>query len=732
MTTKQINDIHRKVSNLLDKYRLKEAFALIRQTAEESMAWEYGDRVSQLEESYRYMLQYLMQGVNDPDRDKVYNSLLCGAHATLDALVRHLLTRDSASLYFNTLRYIKVSKTSLRELIANRIRLSESNIIDRIESGDNNAPTDSGERLDRDIFNAIWVSLPLAEGDAELIRETILDETAPRDLAIVMLSATLLGLLEYFDENKIKLLLTVYENSDDMRLSSIALASLLIALFKYRDRELPASVTARLQTLASLPGWKQDLRIAFIEMIRARDTERINRTMQDEILPGMMKIQPEILTDIRDGRINPEDLASIEANPAWEDMLKKNGVADKIKEMSELQQDGSDVFMSTFSHLKSFPFFNDASNWFVPFTTQRAELTSGSHKELTPIAELIESLPFLCDSDKYSFVLSLNMVPQAQRDLMLSQFKMQKEQHFEAMGSMMYQTANEQRRTEINNFLQNIYRFFKLFNRSSEFYDPFNEGLNLLKVDTLREDLDDTETLRVVAEFYFKLGYWNDALDAFVRLDEMSIPEAAIFEKIGYCYQMLQQNDKAIEMYKQAEIFEPDNRWVLNQLAKACRAERNYSDAIGYYNRLLKLYPDNPPASLTLNLGYCHLQVDEPEDAAKMFYNYQFNNPDSTQADRPLAWALFLLGKYDKSLALYEKIIAHQPTSDDYLNAGHVAFALSNLKEAVNYYKLAISTGKKSLDEFFKILGEDKTHLHKAGISDSSIKLVMDALLYSI
>ena len=61
---------------------------------------------------------------------------------------------------------------------------------------------------------------------------------------------------------------------------------------------------------------------------------------------------------------------SDDLNPEWENWIDKSGITDKLREMGELQMEGADVYMSTFSQLKQFPFFRQMSHWFYPFDRQ--------------------------------------------------------------------------------------------------------------------------------------------------------------------------------------------------------------------------------------------------------------------------------------------------------------------------------------------------------------------------
>ena len=49
----------------------------------------------------------------------------------------------------------------------------------------------------------------------------------------------------------------------------------------------------------------------------------------------------------------------------WEEKLEDSDFADKIKEMQEMQKQGEDIYMPTFSLLKNYPFFNEFHHWFI-------------------------------------------------------------------------------------------------------------------------------------------------------------------------------------------------------------------------------------------------------------------------------------------------------------------------------------------------------------------------------
>jgi tetratricopeptide (TPR) repeat protein len=384
--------------------------------------------------------------------------------------------------------------------------------------------------------------------------------------------------------------------------------------------------------------------------------------------------------------------------------------------------------MSTFAKLKSFGFFNSISHWFLPYLSERSEVVDAGVPE--KLAALIGRLPFLCDNDKYSIALSMSSLPDAQRTMLMSQFENSGTEQFEAMMKSEATLPQNVRRDTVSQYLRNIYRFYNLFRRKGEFFNPFDKGVNLLKVKALENDFNDTEMLRVVAEFFFKLGFWNDALDAFTRLDKISDPEAVIFQKIGYCHHKLGNIDSAIEYYHQAELFEPNSAWLIGRLAAAYRTKEDFDEAANYYKKLCDMEQSN--IDYALLLGYVFTQGHKYAAAVQQFYKVEFLDERGTRALRPLAWTLFVSGDYDGAQRYYAKVMQNNPTAGDLLNMGHVALAQSKYNEAINFYRQSLEKNNNDVEQFFKLMHSDAPTLHDAGITDRTISLVTDAVLYSL
>lgn len=734
MSKNNILSQRNRIVNFIEQKRLREAFVELKHISDGAMAWEISDEIMRLEESYKLMLSYATQGADDPSRASLYDNIVSDMLLLLDRVVRQRLSQDEASLYYNAIRTERFSSSkTIASLIDEYLSLADKLSIYNIIVSDENSQQSQNsleekERLEREIFNRIWITFPLKSNEEELIKDIFQSKKFTQQFQELVVSALLMGMNEYYDPRRLNLLFAAYQ-SEIQEVSVKALVAILLSFYKYGCRISDAKLLNYFASIKELPTWSSDVKTAYLEFVRTRDTERISRKMQDELIPQMLKLRPDIYKKINDSTAMI-DMSSIEENPEWEEMLNKSGITDKIKELSQLQEEGSDVFMSTFSHLKTFPFFSDIANWFLPFSLEHSLVKRTLGTDISVIGDIIENAPFLCNSDKYSFLLSLGSIPQHQRQLMLSQFEQQREALGGAGMAMASMTMPNQRKNLLNKYLQDLYRFFKLFRRKGEFNDPFANSINLVNVSLLSDDLDDVDTLTLVAEFYFRRKYYQEALDVYLSISEKIPPTAQIFQKIGYCYHQQGDIKNALINYEHAELLNADSAWTLRRIAACHKSLNNPQKALSYYEREASMNADD--LAVTMNIGHCHLELENYKEAIKNYYKVEFLDEKSTRAWRPLAWCLLLSGDFDQSSGYYSKILNDNPTAEDYLNMGHLALAQSNISKAIESYKLSIDNKCTNVDWLIDSLKKDEKYLTKIGVDISLMPFIVDALLYSI
>lgn len=730
MTNKEIKEFRSTIDRLLVKGNIGDAFEELRNAARTINSWRIIDRIEKAEQSYGYMLRYMIDGIDDPSRDEVFRSLKSEIATIRDILTREFSLPETPTLYYNTLRSVSSHRdeTLLGLTEQQRASFREMSPFNAMSSG--TVPSDSdklrAEMNERDIFNRLWVSFPLNVDDMDICAEFIADQSLPVRTRALCVSAITLSLLEFFDERKLRMLADAY-TSDDTRISIRALTGLALVLDKYRNTTLSEDMRNRLSALKEQSGWKADIRQIFVELIRTNDTRRISAKLNEEIFPEIKRMGQsmadklsELQADIEN---RPDDL-----NPEWEDLLSDQRIRDNLKELGELQQEGADVFMTTFSSLKQFPFFNEVANWFLIFDPEHSVITSLGFGESSPIGTIIDTAPYICDSDKYSMALSLSMMPENQRTMMTSQLSQQNEDLDQLLAAAGSGSRPVDRNAEINSYVHSLYRFYHLFRRKGEFYNPFDHVVNPADIPAVSDDFNTQEALMSLGEFYFKTRLYNYARRIFTRLDGLSSPRADRYQKLGFCCEKLGDLDAAASYYEQADLLDGASQWNLRRLSSVYRRLGQYSSAIDAASRLEALQPDNAETAATL--ANLFILSGNYSEAISRLQKIEFNDPDNPRYLRPLAWALMMNRDFESAATYYDRIISSDPTATDLLNAGHLAWATRRIGEAINYYRL--SAERSTLEKTTEAIRSDASALERIGIDTSVMPLVIDALIYSM
>lgn len=738
MVNNEISQSRKRIETLILKHRLHDAFKELKNLCDSSMAWELSEELGRIEQSYRFMLKYAVDGVNDPHREEMYADLIANLYKLLDQIIRFRSIPDAFSLYYNTLRYNQkmLHATTIEQQIDLYAQKCDSasifNLI--IEQSGESAPDTAiirtqKEELERQIFNHIWIAMPLSASDIVAINSAMTSQLLPIHFKELILSAVIMGQLEFYDENRLRILLDTYTIADD-HISTRALIGIILSFALYPMRITGKKILSHIASVKEATSWSSDVKMAVMEFIRSYDTERVNRKMQDELIPEMLKLRPDINKKINDS-MSIIDMSSIEENPEWEELLQNSGLTDKLKELSELQEEGSDVFMSTFAQLKSYPFFSEISNWFLPFHLDHSVVVNSLGNNLTAVGQIIERAPFLCNGDKYSFVLSLSAVPEAGKQMMISQFESQMQAATEAGVSIsMLSQGNFSRRNLINKNIQDLYRFFKLFRRKGEFKDPFKLVTDIFGNSLLADDLADVETMSLAAQFYFKRKYYTLAFEIFESIADKTLPDAQLYQKMGYCCQQNQNMEQALTFYLQSELLNANSIWTLRRIAACYRLLNQPQKALEYYERVVALAPND--LNIVLSYGHTLLDLNRFDEAIKQYYKVEFLDEKSTRAWRPLAWSLLLSRDFEQSRRYYDLILNDNPTAEDYLNMGHLALATTDYHKAINYYGRSLVAGGGDVESLSKALNDDIESLKLIGVQLEILPLIIDSVQYHL
>ena len=341
MNEKTIQEQYQHIIALLKQQRLKEA-----QSQLESFLWNSGDwalrnRLEQAQTSYQYMLQYMRQGIDDPERQKLYRQILTETWEVADQARLSLLDGVSTHYYH-----------SLRN---NRERLPKEYNIAALQKVLESFPDDLAvcqlmpdnqgmdavlqrhEQTAQVLFLSTWSNSDWSAEDEQQAKGLLESEMLPTNDLCLFTSAVMLSLMECFDTRKFSWLLDAVTHANT-QVNQRALVGIAFALLFHPTRlSLYPELTARLSLLNEDSSFGKQLNRIYIELLRSQETEKIDKKMREEIIPEMMR-NVNIMRNMKFGfEENPEEN---DLNPDWEKAFESSGLGDKIREMNELQLEG--------------------------------------------------------------------------------------------------------------------------------------------------------------------------------------------------------------------------------------------------------------------------------------------------------------------------------------------------------------------------------------------------------
>ena len=85
---KQIEKLHSRVMRYVDEYKLADAIDTVENMASESRLPSNRDSISGLRDTYRYMIHYMIEGVADTGRDRMYKDISEKLRVLADSMLR--------------------------------------------------------------------------------------------------------------------------------------------------------------------------------------------------------------------------------------------------------------------------------------------------------------------------------------------------------------------------------------------------------------------------------------------------------------------------------------------------------------------------------------------------------------------------------------------------------------------------------------------------------------------
>ena len=732
MDDKQIKKIQEDVTAFLDTNRLKQAIDTLGTEIDSLQDWDIRTRYNELQTAYKYMLEYMRMDMQDPDRERLYDELVGRCYIINDLIAASRESEHSTKVYSQKCRRYKTLESIDNILVSFKENIANLEVTRMLPADECKKVTEQlqqeHERLLTQMWEAVWCSRSWTKSYAEKIQEILSDTEIGLNDRATIVSAITMGALKCFEPLKATTLCAI-ATSEETLIATRALTGLVIALLKHDNRiKYYKEISTALDTLQENSTCMSRLQTIQIQLLRCRETQKIDRKMREEIIPAMMK-NPKLNNEKFSIDILSEIEQDEDKNPEWAKWIDRDEIKGKIEEMAKWQFEGADIYMSTFSQLKNFPFFGDITNWFRPFDTHVpaiAELLPNNIEGNKTLIGAICASPFFCNSDKYSFCFTFKQVPQEQRDMMLSQIPDEGEIHADEDNINAVAAKEKHAETESNQYIQDLYRFFKLSNYRHEFDDPFATSLNMLESHSLSKLINNNGAILRTFRYLVEKEYYSEAYNAGKLYEKSGEGDAQFYQEIGFCMQKNRNFNAAIDYYTRADIIKPDTLWTLRHIAQCYRMQGELEKALGYYQIAEELAPEN--ISLLLQTGESFAATKRYEEAFARFYKAEFLKPNSRRALRAIAWCSFVTGKDEQARGYYKRLLElPKPTFEDYLNAAHVEWVSGKKNNAIELYNKAKECGK-SIDEITEHIMHDSDTLVSRGISEKELLLLRDML----
>ncbi len=638
--------------SLLDAGRISDAISYIRKRLIADRNSARLDAISRIDQTYTFLLKYLAEGQQDPQRDRMFSNIREELYAIVYAVQAEIEGNESPKLYHSTSRTLKYSSVNFSEALGRFISadsaLQFAGITNSPESLRINADRD---RALKDIFALTW-TIPSGERDSlKAIANVAADNDMPFELRALIIGGLYLSLNCTYDRNKYLALLDIYSKSESEKLQARALTALLLILNQHRARiENDLEIAYRFEALTDRDSFRPRLRAVFFELVKARGGINLAKKIESEILPDIMKESPKIIDKLKDkeGKISIEN---IEEAGEWDSLMSKR-MGKKLKKLGDLQSSGGDVMLSMFDKLSGrYHFFNEIDSWFRPFSKADA-VRLGVPSDFAVLWEDFPSYNTACDTDKFILALNMAQLPEQAKNMMGSGLMQHSEQMKEEFKSMELHLDNPEFNIEAQNFSRVLFRFFNYFRVKGEFENPFAASIDIFSLPFLGDFPDRDEILDNLSDFYFHQGFYEDAIRTLRILEKKDVLNFAAYEKkIGYCREKLEQSSEALECYRKAYEAGEDDEWLLKKLYNLGVMTGNTQIAYDALSKLVEADKNNLNNVINLiDLILRHPEISKSDKLDSLLGRAYYMAPDDVKVQRFMAAGEGHKGNYEKGL----------------------------------------------------------------------------------
>ena len=656
------------------------------------------DEVQDVLDTFDKMVYCYAKGIKDPKMAEIY----AGIESFCRNLVHHLQMYEAIqndSLF-------KAAYDSSKALDLRQIG-------ERAEKGD----------VDKDFLDSVfsYVLTVRLWDDRKLsyFADLVSNPATDYRVAAMMISAAMLSSIKVFNYKMMTTFYDLWKKSQDVKIKerilvawTVMLISADIKNYSYvkkfvnkikEDEPTIAHLYAIQKQILFCMDAAEDAQQFSADIMNAFPDEKWNRPLENDEKPSL----DEILTPEK----KEEMVMSIDEN---------------INKMVNMQKQGADVFFDGFSQMKSFDFFNTASNWFVPYYE--------SNPALYPLLEILEGDDtFLrtlklshsfCDGDKYSFSFCMAASLKGTLSALLPIVK-------EGFGPMFSETdVHDPKELAFlirRECLQDLYRFLTLSSFKNSFPKVFSseqDSIAYFFAKPLFKADEKFDRVRLyICDFLFKRN--QSVRLSFFLSDTPRCKEEKLMK--GLFLLSMTEYELAIDVLSPYQDEEENVEVIKPALVKCYIGLHQYDKALELCEQLISL---KSTTKRLLQKVYCLFQLYRTDEAMAILYEMDYKNPNNLQILRPLAWGNILRFEYEKAKDIYERLASDDFSSipEDSYNLAICLWLQGDVRTSISLFNRYLELADIDVAALIQQLYDDFRMLKNNGVLEFEVNILKDAI----
>lgn len=354
--------------------------------------------IQQLEETYKYLTYYYKEGTDDPKRSEILRGIGTSLMQMLRANAAHIEEEERP----NDTRCETVQRLKIYQLNAEKIAY----LIDELSEEVSKREQSYFDKVDQ-LFDYLWATPRLPKSVSERLQYSLEVTQVPALVAQSVVSSLFVGSMEYFDEQKLSLLLAFCKGHHDPIVRGAAMSALLV-LGRRHQAELSALHPDLVAEVEAFLLSREELLLELLKVVQiSYKTTENHKTYEEKIVPELKNISDKFRQSMSGTGSLSSQIAELQKKAIdkehfeeMEELMAK--VPDQLKMLQDAEQDTAYHLVTG---LKGFAFFSKMSHWFLRFDEQYPDLDQANVEVFTRIVPFMSQGRRMISADMYSYAL---------------------------------------------------------------------------------------------------------------------------------------------------------------------------------------------------------------------------------------------------------------------------------------------------------------------------------------